>query len=147
MTMASTSLVNGTTMKLMGLKGQFLIWEITYRNRPVGSVLDPTRLEFAKAANSSKKQKKVAQDKRKKVVIDPAVKARDITNSIPLESLKKLKFEAVAKDKEIEVLGKAKGQTQVLGENLFPDDVKDANTAEVPEGTSKVVDNPNTPIA
>uniref|UniRef100_A0A803PKJ0 Uncharacterized protein n=1 Tax=Cannabis sativa TaxID=3483 RepID=A0A803PKJ0_CANSA len=38
-------------------------------------------------------------------------------------------------------------ETQVLGENLFPDDVKDANTAEVPEGTSKVVDNPKTPIA
>uniref|UniRef100_A0A803PB37 Uncharacterized protein n=1 Tax=Cannabis sativa TaxID=3483 RepID=A0A803PB37_CANSA len=38
-------------------------------------------------------------------------------------------------------------ETQGLGGNLFPNDVEDATVAKVADGTSKVADDPNAPIA
>uniref|UniRef100_A0A803PTK6 Uncharacterized protein n=1 Tax=Cannabis sativa TaxID=3483 RepID=A0A803PTK6_CANSA len=87
-------------------------------------------------------------------------------NSVLQESVEKVKLDATTKHKEIEDLGKGKGQaeekgvemanafrtmsrieTQGLGGNIFPNDVEVLNTAKVIEGTRKVVDDPNTPVA
>uniref|UniRef100_A0A803PUM9 Transposase (putative) gypsy type domain-containing protein n=1 Tax=Cannabis sativa TaxID=3483 RepID=A0A803PUM9_CANSA len=96
---------------------------------------------LTQVADSSKKQHKTAQDKGKKVVIDPIVKAHDFIalqdkfmsnefvskafvlgskeldllrkeNSLLQDSVKKLKLEVTTKGKDIKDLGKAKEQAE-----------------------------------